>query len=267
MAELDLSGISIYYEDSGGPGEPVVFSHGLLMSSAMFEAQVAALAPRYRCIAYDHRGQGRSADPGGRVHTIEETYHDAVALIEKLGIGPCHFVGLSMGGFVGMRLAARRPDLVRSVVLMETSADPEPKENIGRYTLLTAFAQWLGVGIVVSRVMPILFGRYFLTDPSCADARAAWRKRLSANRRGVVRAVRGVIEREGVADEIRAITAPTLVIVGDQDVATTPEKAQRIAALVPGARLTIIPNAGHSSSVEQPALVSQAIADFIGAVR
>ncbi len=267
MAFAQINGQSLYFEDSGGPGEPVLFSHGLLMSSAMFEGQVATLAPRYRCIAYDHRGQGRSADRGGRIHTIEENYRDAASLIEMLGIAPCHFVGLSMGGFVGMRLAARRPDLLRSLVLLDTSADPEPRENIGRYTLLNAIASWFGIGLVVRRVMPIMFGRYFLTDPSQADVRAEWRQRLAANRRGIVRSVRGVIEREGVADEITRIATPTLVMVGDQDVATTPEKAKRIVSLIPGARLLTIPNAGHSASVEQPALVTAAISEFIDALR
>jgi len=266
MPTADLDGVSLYYEDSGGDGTPVLFSHGLLMSSAMFAAQVAALAPRHRCVAYDHRGQGRSADPGGRIHTIDECYQDAVQLIEVLGIGPCHFVGLSMGGFVGMRIAARRPELLRSLVLLETSADPEPEENIGRYTLLNLFARWLGVGAVVSRVMPIMFGRHFLTEPSRAAERDAWRRRLAGNGRQIVRAVRGVIERPGVADEIGRVRTPTLVLVGDQDVATPPVKAERIVALIPGAALSIIPNAGHSSSVEQPELVTAAIAAFIAAL-
>lgn len=266
MPFADIDGVQLYYEDSGGAGTPVLFSHGLLMSSAMFAAQTAALAPRYRCIAYDHRGQGRSADPGGRIHTIDECYEDAVQLIGVLGIGPCHFVGLSMGGFVGMRIAARRPDLLRSLVLLDTSADPEPREKVGRYTLLNAFARWLGLGAVVSRVMPIMFGRHFLTEPSRAAERDAWRKRLAGNGRHIVRAVRGVIEREGVAGEIAGVRTPTLVLVGDQDVATPPVKAMRIVSLIPGATLTVIPNAGHSSSVEQPALVTAAIAAFIAGI-
>jgi 3-oxoadipate enol-lactonase len=266
MPFADVDGVSLYYEDSGGAGTPVLFSHGLLMSSAMFAAQVAALAPRYRCIAYDHRGQGKSADPGGRIHTIEQCYDDAVKLIERLGIGPCHFVGLSMGGFVGMRIAARRPGLLRSLVLLETSADPEPSENVGRYTLLNAVARWFGIGAVVSRVMPIMFGRHFLTESSRAAERDAWRKRLAGNGRHIVRAVRGVIERTGVAKELTGVRTPTLVLVGDQDVATPQPKAERIVSLIPGATLMIIPNAGHSSSVEQPEVVTAAIAGFIGAL-
>ncbi|HET9451382.1 MAG TPA: alpha/beta hydrolase, partial [Aggregicoccus sp.] len=103
MPLLSVNGTQLYYEDSGGEGEPVVFSHGLLWSSQLFAPQVQALRARYRCIAYDHRGQGRSAKPPGRSVDIETVYEDAVALIETLGVASCHFVGLSMGGFVGMR--------------------------------------------------------------------------------------------------------------------------------------------------------------------
>ena len=232
----------------------------------MFEAQARALSPQFRCIRYDHRGQGQSADPGGRSHTIEDCYADAVAVIEALGVAPCHFVGLSMGGFVGMRIAARRPELLRSLVVIDSSADPEPKENIGRYRLLTAVARWVGIAPIVGQVMPILFSRSFLGDPSRQGERARWRRFLGANRRSIVRAVLGVIERDGVANELASITLPTLVIVGEEDVATTPEKAERIRGAIRGARLVRVAGAGHSSTIEQPEIVSAAIADFLTTV-
>ena len=266
MPTILANGVTLYYEDSGGDGAPIVFSHGLLFSGAMFEAQARTLSARFRCIRYDHRGQGQSEDPGGRSHTIEECYADAVGFIKALGVGPCHFVGLSMGGFVGMRLAARRPELLRSLVVVDSSADAEPKENIGRYRLLAAVARWVGIAPIVSRVMPILFSRTFLRDRSREAERARWRLFLGANRRTIVRAVLGVIEREGVVNELAAITLPTLVIVGEEDVATTPEKAERIRDLIRGARLVRVVAAGHSSTIEQPELVSEAITDFLMAV-
>ena len=267
MPNLLANGVTLHYEDSGGDGTPIVFSHGLLFSGAMFEAQARALSPQFRCIRYDHRGQGLSENPGDRSHTIEECYTDAVAFIDALGVAPCHFVGLSMGGFVGMRLAARRPELLRSLVVIDSSADAEPKENIGRYRLLTAVARWVGIAPIVSQVMPILFSRTFLGDPSRQVERARWRRFLGANRRTIVRAVLGVIEREGVANELATITLPTLVIVGEEDVATTPEKAERIRDLICDARLVRVAGAGHSSTIEQPEIVSAVIADFLATVR
>jgi|SRR6478735_1769720 len=104
MPMIRANGTALYYEDTGGSGAPVVFSHGLLWNSALFAPQIAVLKDRYRCVAYDHRGQGRSADDIGRAISIETVTEDAVALIEKLGLGPVHFCGLSLGGIVGMRL-------------------------------------------------------------------------------------------------------------------------------------------------------------------
>jgi pimeloyl-ACP methyl ester carboxylesterase len=228
----------------------------------MFSAQVQAFKDKYRCIAFDHRGQGLSSDPGGKIHDMETVYRDTVSVIEGLDARPCHFVGLSMGGFVGMRLGARRPDLLYSLSLLETSAEPEAPENVPRYRMLARVAGLLGTRFVVDKVMPILFGKTFMTDPARADERAAWRKEIASRPRSVVRAVRGVIERRGVMEEIESIRVPTMVIVGDEDVATPPPKARRIQQLIPGARLARIEKAGHSSSVEQPAEVTRVLSDF-----
>jgi len=249
MPFIEINGASLHYDDSGGSGVPVLFSHGLLYSGEMFAAQVAALASRFRCITYDHRGQGRSAGPGGGAHGFGPVTAAAEGLIRALGLAPCHFVGLSMGGFVGMRLAARRPDLIRSLVLLETSADPEPPENVPRYRLLAFVARWFGLGLVVNRVMPIMFSRSFLTDPARKAERERWKRTLAANPRGIVRAVRGVIERQGIGSELGRITAPTLVVVGDEDVATVPAKAERIHTLISGSRLERVARDGSPSSV------------------
>ena len=262
MPHFTSTGVSFYYEDTGGSGPAIVFSHGLMMSSRMWRAQVDAFKARYRCIAYDHRGQGQSSDPGGRSHSMETCFRDAVAVIEGLDARPCHFVGLSMGGFVGMRLAARRPDLLYSLSLLETSAEPEAAENVRRYRLLAWVAQWLGPKYVVDKVMPILFGRTFMADPGMAAVRASWRAEIASCPRTIVRAVRGVVERAGVMDEIASVRLPTLVVVGEEDVATPLPRARHIQQLVPGARLARIAAAGHSRPVEQPAEVTQVRSDF-----
>ncbi|ATB40000.1 alpha/beta hydrolase fold having protein [Cystobacter fuscus] len=263
MPWLDVNGTRLYYEDTGGPGAPLVFSHGLLWSGRMFDKQVAALRDRYRCITYDHRGQGQS--DVWRVDTVdmETVYADGVALIEKLGVGPCHFAGLSMGGFVGMRLAVRRPELLRSLILMETSADPEPAENVPRYKALNFVARWFGMRWVADRVMPIMFGRTFLEDSARAAERAEWRRRLMANRRDIWRAVNGVVRRRGVYEELSRIRTPTLVVVGAEDTATVPAKAERIHAAIAGSRLVKLPRGGHSSSIEEPALLNAALEEFL----
>jgi 3-oxoadipate enol-lactonase len=263
MPKIQVNGAQIYYEDHGSGPETIVFAHGLLWSGRMFDHQVDALKNRYRCITFDFRGQGQSqvTAAGYDMDTLGE---DAAALIEALTCAPCHFLGLSMGGFVAMRLAIRRPDLIKSLMLIETSADPEPPENIGRYRLLNFIARWLGLKLVADRVMAIMFGRKFLTDPARAKMRQEWRQRLIANQRiGITRAVRGVITREGIEDRLDKIKVPTLIIVGDQDVATVPAKAQRMQARIQGSKLVVIPGAGHTSTVEEPEAVNAALTEFL----
>lgn len=263
MPDIEINGARLHYTDEGTGPETIVFSHGLLMSGDMFAAQVAALKDKYRCITYDHRGQGQSAvtEDG---YDMETLTGDAAGLIETLDAAPCHFVGLSMGGFVGMRLAARRPELVRSLTLIETSAEEEAKENRPRYRMLNFIARWFGLGVVVGRVMPIMFGKTFLTDPDRAEEGARWRRHIAANHRiGITRATRGVIERAGVADEIGKIDLPVLIIVGDEDVATVPEKSERMHRAIKGSSLVTIAKAGHSSTIEAPQPVNAALSDFL----
>lgn len=267
MPTIDVGDTTLHYEDSGpgSTGQTIAFSHGLLWDTSLFAQQISALRARYRCIAWDHRGQGRSAPEGRHSIGMELVWKDAVALLEKLGTGPVHFCGLSMGGFVALRMGARRPDLVRSLLLLETSADPEPQENAGRYRLLSNVTRLLGPGVVMGRVAPIMLGRTFLNDPARAAERARAQATM-ASRRDIWRAVNGVVDRAGVHDELARVAAPTLVVVGEEDVATVPAKAERIAAGIRGAKLVRIPGAGHSSSIEQPEAVTRAIGDFLGAL-
>lgn len=266
MPQIELSGARLHYEDSGAPASgagTLVFAHGLLWSGEMFAPQVAALADRYRCVTFDFRGQGRSEVTAGG-YDMDTLTADAAELIERLGCAPCHFAGLSMGGFVGLRLALRRPELLSSLILLETTAEAEPAENVPRYRALNFVARWFGLRWVAGQVMPIMFGRDFLSDPARADERAAWRRRMIANHRvGISRAVRGVIERDGVYGEIDRIRLPTLIVVGDQDVATVPEKSRRMQAKIPGAELVVVPGAGHTSTLEEPAAVTTAIESFL----
>src|SRR5947209_19498404 len=115
MPTIELNGTTLYYEDTGPAptGETIAFAHGLLWGTEVVAPQIAALRDRYRCIAWDHRGQGRSAADHRHAIGIELVWQDAAALLDALATGPVHFCGLSMGGFVAMRMAARRADLVR----------------------------------------------------------------------------------------------------------------------------------------------------------
>jgi 3-oxoadipate enol-lactonase len=261
---VEINGTQLHVEDTGpgSSGETIVFSHGLLWDTSLFAPQIAALRSTYRCIAWDHRGQGRSGSDFRNCIGIELVWQDAVRLISSVVDGPVHFVGLSMGGFVAMRMAARRPDLVRSLILLETSSDPEPAENVARYRLLTKITRLLGPKIIKHRVAPIMLGKTILADKA-RRAELAKFVDLMSRRRDIWRAVNGVVDRGGIHAELGRITAPTLVVVGEEDVATPRPKAERIVGAIPGAKLVTIPRAGHSSPVEEPALVTAAIEQFL----
>jgi pimeloyl-ACP methyl ester carboxylesterase len=267
MPKIRVNGAELYYEESGSGSETIIFSHGVLWSGKMFEAQMNALKSRYRVIAYDHRGQGQSeiTESGYDMDTL---YEDAAALIQALNAAPCHFAGLSMGGFIAMRLAARRPELLKSVILMATTSDPEPPANLPRYRLLNIVGRFIGFGLVVNPVMNIMFGHKFLNDSTRAAERELWKRRLMSNDRiGASRAVMGVVTRQGVYDEISKVKLPTLILIGDQDVATVPEKSQRIHAQILGSKLVMIPGAGHSASAEEPEAVNKAIIEFLDGLK
>jgi pimeloyl-ACP methyl ester carboxylesterase len=263
MPKLRVNGVELYYEDVGSGPQTIVFAHGLLWSCRMFDAQIAALKDRYRCVSFDFRGQGQT-EVTKDGYDMDTLYEDAAALIKALNLAPCHFAGLSMGGFIGMRLAARRPELLRSLILMETSADPEPAENIPRYRQLARVARYIGFRPAAGRVMWVMFGKTFMTDPARAAERKLWQQRMASNdRKGILRALNGVIERKPIYDELGQVTLPTLILVGDEDVATVPAKAQRIHEAIAGSRLVTIPHAGHTSSVEEPQAVTAAIEEFL----
>ncbi len=264
MSRIRVNGVEISYEEQGTGSETIFFSHGLLWSCRMFDDQIALLKESYRCVAFDHRGQGQSEVTRGG-YDMETLAEDAAALIEALGGAPCHFLGLSMGGFVGLRLAARRPELIKSLLLLETSAGPEPVENRARYKQLNFIARWVSLGVVSKQVMKVMFGQKFLNDPARAEQRREWQRRLVRNHRiGITRATTGVITRQDVYEEIEKIRVPTLILVGDQDVATPLAHAQRLHEGIAGSQLVIIPGAGHTSTVEEPAAVNAAISHFLG---
>jgi pimeloyl-ACP methyl ester carboxylesterase len=262
MATLQVPGARLHYEQRGEGPETIVFAHGLLFSGRMFDGQVEVLRENYRCVAFDFRGQGKS-EVTRRGYDMDTLAEDAAALIEALGCAPCHLVGLSMGGFVGLRLAIRRPELLRTLVLISTSADPDSAGIVAGYRRMAFVTRWLGPRIVARRVERIIFGEPFLNDPSREAERESWMRRIMANGRiGMARAALGVIDREGVRDLLERIAVPTLILVGERDVATPPSKSERMHTRIPGSKLVVIPGAGHTLTVEDPGAVNAALAEF-----
>lgn len=270
MATVKVNGVELFYKETGRGSETIVFSHGLLMDHTMFEAQRAAFEGQYRVIAYDHRGQGqseRSRNPDdGWGESMDNLATDAAAVIHALDAGPCHFAGLSMGGFIGLRLAVRRPALLRSLTLMNTGAEREPWANRTRYGFLAQLVRFIGTSPFTGVAVKALFGETARRDPQRRAMIEDWTKKIRNRPRYVADALMGVMERNAIAaDELRSVSCPTLVIAGEEDTSRPPADSERLAAFIPGARLVRIPRCGHSSSLEAPEAVIEAMRTLIGA--
>ncbi len=269
VRDVVANGVRLRVEEEGSGTESVVFSHPLVADRRMFEAQVGALGDRYRCIRYDHRGHGESELPRATVVGVETLYDDAVALIEDLDLAPCHWVGLSLGDLVGMRLAARRPDLLRSAVLLETPP-AERERAVNRLqaglslTILKVLGSRLAARVVLEPTTRRFYGSTFRRDPTRRDDYLAERADMARKIRTTSPAVVwGVVNRASMPDQLSGIRIPTLVIVGDEDAAIPPQRAKRVASAIPQARFEMVHGAGHASTVDQPATVSALIADFL----
>lgn len=259
---VSVNNTSLYYEEIGS-GEPIVFSHGLLWNASMFKEITVSLSPEFRCISYDHRGQGRSADHNADEISIELLCDDAIALIEHLGLGAVHFCGHSMGGFVALQIAKRRPDLLRSIMLFNTSADAEFSARKFHYGLLNLFCRFFGPASVTDLVMPIMHSKKFMQDESRKGERKEIRNSIASNRRTIWRAVNGVLNRFSQTEHLNRITVPVLILAGAEDCMRLPCEAERMAAAIRNSTHYVHPQSGHMLPVEEPQYVTEAIRRFL----
>jgi pimeloyl-ACP methyl ester carboxylesterase len=267
MPHADIRGARLYYEDDGSGTPPLVFAHGLLFSSGMFAGQIVALRRRRRCVAFDFRGHGRSSVTAGG-YDMDALTADTADLIDRLACGPCHFVGHSMGGFVGLRLAVERPQLVASLTLINSSAAAQTAVTALRYRAMGILSRWIGLEPLADRVMRDLCAASFLEDPARAEVRTRWRRQLAANDpAGVRRAVAAVVGRGAMVDRLSQIDQPTLIVAGAADRAVPLAEIERLRRGIRRATVVTIAEAGHVAPIEQPEAVARALDEFVTSQR
>ena len=255
---------TIAYTDTGVPegreDAPVVFfAHGLLFSGWMFHRQIEHLRADYRCVTIDFRGQGNSPRARGG-YDMDTLAVDVAELLRHLQIPVVNFVGLSMGGFVGMRLAARQPESVHTLTLMDTAATAEEPANRSRYKTLSKVYRLTGVRPLRARVAPIMLAPGNIDAPWVEDWLAALDR---TDRAGLAKAIESVADRDPCEDEAVRIIAPTLIMVGAEDAATPPAKSRRLEELIDNTSFHEIPGAGHSPSMERPDEVNAILSTFL----
>ena len=240
-------------------GVPVVLSHALGLDLTMWDSLAAALAPQHPLLRYDHRGHRASAVPAGP-YTLDELVDDAARLVREWGHGPVVFVGLSMGGMVAQGLAIRYPDLVRGVVLANTTAVyPDAAQAAWQARIEAVEAG--GMAAIAAMVVE----RYLHADFRAAQpafSAALHRQVLRADAQGYVatcHAIRAVNWLPALAQ----VRCPTLVLSGARDVGAPPAMGQAIAERIPGAQFEVFDEASHLSVAEQPARFEAAVRGLI----
>ena len=236
--------------------------HGLFFSGAMYARQVEQLARDFHCITIDGRSMGRSAPALGG-HDVDNLCHDALAVLDALGIARAHWVGSSVGGVIGIRVAAQWPERVASLVACGASAHAEPAEKLTRYeALLERYAE--DPAAAWPTIAPVLFSRAFLEDPARAAEVLAQRAAFAANDGPTIRrAAAPILRRVGIEHLLPHVRCPTLAIVGEFDAANPPPHAEHIVAGIAGARLAVLPGVGHQPNAEAPEALARLIHDFL----
>ncbi|MEZ7128170.1 alpha/beta fold hydrolase [Nonomuraea sp. AD125B] len=249
------------YTRSSGTGLPVVLLHAFPLSSAMWLAQREGLAKVCRVITPDLRGFGGSRlgedDP-----SLDLMADDVARLLDDEGIERAVVGGLSMGGYVTLAFCRRHPDRLLGAILADTKAVPDPAPARDNRERIAQAVLSEGSDVLVSEVLPGLIG------PTTRERRAMVFGRVkglvqSAPPGAVAWAQRAMAGRPDSTGTLAALKVPLLVVVGEEDDLTPPAEAEAMAAAVPGARLEVIPKAGHLSAVEQPEAFNAAVSEFL----
>ncbi len=254
-------GTTLHYEERGA-GEPVALLNGVLMTTASWAFQRAALEPRFRLLLHDFRGQLLSGKPE-RPWPIEQHSGDFLALLDHLGIERCHVVGTSYGGEVGLIFAAHHPERVRSLAVIASvaHAGPRLREQTEAWALAALSAPETLFDAVAADSYSPAFVR---ANPALIEA---GRARLAQAPPGFLPAFARLVRAFQALDARAAlarIACPTLVIAAAGDTLKPPSYSRAIAEGIRGAELAVVADAGHAVVLEQPEAVNALLLRFLG---
>jgi 3-oxoadipate enol-lactonase len=255
-----LGDVRLAYDDEG-TGPAVVLLHGFPLGRWIWDEPRALLRDRYRVVTPDLRGHGDSEVTAGP-YSMDGLADDVARLLDQLHVDRAVVGGLSMGGYVAFAFWRRHAARVRALILCDTRAHGDDRgEKVMRQSTAQAALE-KGTAAVVDGMLPKLLAPHTRSDRP--DFTAAIRARLArTDPRAVAAALLGMKEREDSTPTLATISVPTLVLVGSDDQLTPPALARGLAAGIPGARLEVVPEAGHLAPVEQPAATSAALRRFL----
>lgn len=268
-----LNGTVYAYTNTGNPGSggqatAIVFAHGLFVDRNIFSKQIQAMRCERRCINFDMPGHGKSgycADGW----SLDDIADDLALFVEESRLGQVVFVGQSQGGMIGMRLAAKYPELVSGLVLIGASARAEYADRMAgwrtlREVLVNGSADERDAAL--SATQQQARGENWLASHA-VRAKKERKATLALDRTGIALALdAAVINREDIRGLLPYITAPTLVLCGEKDTATPLDISREIASGIPQATLVAIPDAGHHLPLEAPEQAADALIRFLSAL-
>ncbi|TNF17595.1 MAG: 3-oxoadipate enol-lactonase [Rhodobacteraceae bacterium] len=256
MRAVKANGVMLHVREDGDPkGAPVVFANSLGSDLRIWDAILPRLPEGLRVIRYDKRGHGLSECPEA-TYSMDDLTRDAEALIEALGCGPVTFVGLSIGGMIGQSLAARRPDLVRALVLSNSAA------RMGEAAMWQdriAAIRADGLASLESGILDRWFGPGFRNRPEARLWGAMLSRTPEAGYIGCCAAIAGA----DLTETTRALRLPAMAIAGSHDGSSPPALVAATADLIPGATCHVIDGAGHLPCVEDPAGYAAVLTPFL----
>jgi len=258
--KLTANGIQMNYTLEGPAHGPVVtMSHSLATDLAMWDVQAKALSGRYRVLRYDTRGHGGTDAPAG-AYSLSQLADDARALLKALGIARTHWVGLSMGGMIGQTLALSSPEMFQSLSLCDTSSRiPADMKHVWDERIATVDAKGMEP-MVEPTISRWLTPKFVETHKDVIESvRAMIRRTPPKGYVGCCHAIKAL----DLTDRLKAITVPTLIIVGAQDMGTPLAASQAINQQIKGSQLVVLDPASHLSNLEQPEAFTKALEEFL----
>lgn len=259
MLTLALAtGPTIAYQDSGGDGIPVIFSHGLFMDHTMFDAQVAAFAPDYRCITWDERAHGATQWSGD--FTYWDSGRDLLAMMDALGIERAIHVGMSQGGILGIRAALTAPD--RFIGLVQLATQCGALEGADGFKAI--IAEWVEKGPTPDKLS-------FLTELILGPGvdTAYWHRYWTALTRAQIEdAVSALYRIDEMYGRLAELRMPVCTVHGLADVSTPHELALRVVEGLPNPRgVTLIEGGPHAVNMTHPGEVNAALRTFFHSLK
>ncbi|MDZ7730736.1 MAG: alpha/beta hydrolase [Natrialbaceae archaeon] len=244
-----------------GSGPPVVCAHGTLMDRSMFAGQLDGLSDAYQVTAYDLRARTEWHASG---YDLSDLARDCTAVLDGIDADTAVIAGMSMGGFMALRLALEYPERVAGLVLIDTMATPHPDQERATYSdLVEPFKDELTIPADRAELASYeLFGETTrATQPSLVDRWIA--KWQTFPGPAVYHEFHSWLDRPDLTDRLGAVDVPVLIVHGEEDTSIEPSQAEPMLEYLPDADMATIPEAGHSSNLEQPERVNTAIREFL----